>query len=45
MTSPEFEMPVALPGMIDGVPIRKLGQKRPWVLGERVESKPIDGKE
>lgn len=42
MTSPEFKVPVTLPGMVDRVPIRDLGQEWPWIFGQRVESYPIN---
>lgn len=41
MTSPELEMSVAFPGMIDGVPICDLGQEGPWVLGKRMKGETV----
>jgi len=42
---PEFQMSVALPGMIDRIPISDLGHERAWIFCERMNGKTVDCKE
>ena len=45
MASPELEMPVTLPCIVNGVPICELGQEWSRILSERVEGETIQRQE
>lgn len=45
VASPEFQMPVTFPCIVDGVPISDPGQEWSWILGEWVECETIERQE
>lgn len=41
--SPKLQVTIALPGVVQLVAIRELGDERAGILGERVEEDAVDG--